>query len=216
MIDWRADLQKEKSFQEVFRTSRALPKSDFNRFLYSVAGLVGFAAIAHWSYDGDVAQSAVAALTVIDMGFNLCVPILGFLIAGFAIITTIANSRVMVRLAQTEQPDAKMSSFKNMIFNFLSVFYIYIATISVCIVAKILSLVHFVDPARILVGRSADIVLSMVNSITCATVGFLVVLCVVRLKSFIWNIYQGFIIFLIVDDMIRHEISSAGAVPRGE
>ncbi|MEA3004338.1 MAG: hypothetical protein QOH81_3126 [Sphingomonadales bacterium] len=203
--NWKDDLLREKSFQEVFRASRALPKSKFNRFLYSLAALIGVAAIAHWVYERDVQHSAAAATIAMDVGFNLSVPILGFLIAGFAIITTIANPRVMVRLAQTEQPDSKISSFKDMLFNFLSVFYIYIATLTVSVIAKLLAQTHLFDPEKILSKEIAYAVLSFANSTTFAVMGILIVFSIVRLKSFIWNIYQGFIIFLIVDDMMRRE-----------
>ncbi|MEA3010184.1 MAG: hypothetical protein QOJ91_1876 [Sphingomonadales bacterium] len=205
IIDWKTELISERSLQEAFAVSTGLPKSKFNRKVYITAlSAIGVIA-AWWIYLRDVEQSAAAAVAAADIAFDLSVQILGFLIGGFAIFATVTDQRLMVRLAQTPMAGSTLSVFKYVFFNFLSVFYIYVITLACGVGVKLLDQVNLVHIDVLLPAELASLLLAITNAGVFALLSFLIVLAVVRLKSFIWNIYQGFLTFLIVSDVMNKE-----------
>lgn len=214
IVNWKSDLFKEKSLHEVFRASKALPKSPHNKFLYALSGMMIAGTVAVWTATQQIAGSAKAVITVADIAFDLSVQILGFLIGGFAIFATVTDDRLMIRLAQAPMKGSELSVFKHVFFNFLSVFYIYIATLSCGIIVKIGSQLTLVDQNALMRWQHGPVILTSINCAVFATIAWMVTLATVRLKSFIWNIYQGFITFLAVSDMMAASKSDANDRPQ--
>jgi len=202
IVNWKSDLFKEKSLHEVFRASKTLPKSPHNKFLYAVSGIATSLALMVWLTNEQVAESAKAAMVAAEIAFDLSVQILGFLIGGFAIFATVTDDRLMIRLAQAPMEKSDLSVFKHVFFNFLSVFYIYIATLACGVLVKIGNEVDVVDPRTVMQWRHGATALTLINCSVFAVLAWMITLATVRLKSFIWNIYQGFITFLAVSDMM--------------
>ncbi len=142
-IEWKDDLVKEKSLWQVYRASLRLPKSTFNQW----AGLVSIVAIAlisiNWAVNARAEQAYKATLLISDIGFDLSVQILGFLIGGFAIFATVTDHRLMIKLAETPMSEGGVSVFKNIFFNFLSVFYIFLITLATSIIIKLIGGIEF-------------------------------------------------------------------------
>lgn len=202
IADWKGDLATEKSLWAVYKASKKLPKSNFNKFLYAISGLVIAGICLAWTARGQVGQSYDAVMQVTEMAFDLSAQILGFLIGGFAIFATVTDDRLMIRLAQTPMENG-LSVFKYVFFNFLSVFYIFIATLSWSVAIRVLSSVQLFDPAELGSRDTMAPWLAGINSIAFAVMMGSMVFAIVRLKSFIWNIYQAFITFLGVSDVMR-------------
>jgi hypothetical protein len=200
IADWKGDLLKERSLQEVFRASRKLPKSPFNKFVYAVCGILIFAIATTWSAKGDVTNSAQTTRLAAEIAFDLSVQILGFLIGGFAIFATVTDDRLMIRLAQVKMTNSEHSVFKHVFFNFLSVFYIFIVALGASVLVKMLGSLDIININYWFEPENGDQIIAIINSIAFCLLAALILLCVVRLKSFIWNIYQGFLTFLIVSD----------------
>lgn len=214
ITNWKADLFKEKSLHEVFRASKTLPKSPHNKFLYALSGIAIAVSVVVWLVTKQVAGSARAVITIADIAFDLSVQILGFLIGGFAIFATVTDDRLMIRLAQAPMNGSDLSVFKHVFFNFLSVFYIYIATLSCGIIVKIGSQLSLLDSSTILQWRHGLTFLTAINCLVFVILAWMVTLATVRLKSFIWNIYQGFITFLAVSDMMAASEAEGKDRPR--
>jgi hypothetical protein len=70
---------------------------------------------------------------------------------------------------------------------------------------KLLAETHLIDPMEYLSVEIAEYIFVFANSVVFAIITYVVVLAVVRLKSFIWNIYQGFLTFLVVNDLMNRE-----------
>lgn len=202
-VDWKAELFTEKSLWTAYRVSRTLLRSRFNLWTIRVCFILSFSvsAIRIWNKSPVAASSALISIS--DIGFSLSSQILGFLIGGFAIFATISDSRLMVRLAQTTMPDKSLSVFKTVFYNFLSVFAIYVATLSFSLAIKIGSAINVINLYRYVNSDVCDYILTTLNSILFLILSTLIALSVLRLKSFIWNIYQAFLTFMIVGDLQR-------------
>jgi hypothetical protein len=178
-----------------------LGRSKFNWWTYRIAIVALLTIGALWTLNGQSVVSYEAVTSISDTAFDLTVQILGFLIGGFAIFATISDSKLMVRLAKTPMKKTDLSVFKTIFFNFISVFYIYVVTLSLAILTKIGASLHIVS----LEGLSDEMqvhLVTLVNSIVFLVLGAAVVLSVLRLKSFIWNIYQAYLTLLVVGQIV--------------
>ncbi|MBB4840621.1 hypothetical protein HNP52_003713 [Sphingomonas kyeonggiensis] len=205
IVDWKVDLVKEKSLWQVYRASTKLTKSKFNQYTYLVLFVINGFISANWAINVQCDQAYKAVLLASDIGFNLSVQILGFLIGGFAIFATVTDHKLMIKLATVPMGGEGISVFKNVFFNFLSVFYIFLITLSVSVVVKI---VGGVELFKININFSSDglnIIKTLVNCFSFFIVSGLVAFSIIRLKSFIWNIYQAFITFLAVSELMDKE-----------
>jgi hypothetical protein len=163
------------------------------------------ACAVYWIYTGDVSGSVRATMTASEIAFNLSVQILGFLIGGFAIFATVTDDRLMIRLAQAPMPRGGLSVFKYVFFSFLSVFYIYIVTLGFSTFVKLCMSIDLVDTKGLMSRSFGPPLLAGFNAAVFSVLAGCITLAVVRLKSFIWNIYQGFITFLSVSEMMERE-----------
>jgi len=200
--NWKEDLLSEKSLRQAYIVSKSLARSTFNWWTYRVGIAVATIVAVVWIYSGDAKHSYEAVLEIAETGFDLSVQILGFLIGGFAIFATISDSRLMVRLAQTKMKDSELSVFKTIFYNFISVFYIYVVTLGGAVTVKTGSTVHIVGPDSIS-EEWRSYALSAINGLVFVAMAAAVLLCILRLKSFIWNIYQAFLTLLIGGEVVR-------------
>ena len=200
--NWKEDLLSEKSLREAYVVSKVLARSRFNWWAYRIAIVILTVIGGVWTFNQDVPTSFAALMSLTNTAFDLTVQILGFLIGGFAIFATISDSRLMVKLAQATMPSSDLSVFKTIFYNFISVFYIYVVTLSLSVGIRVASSVHIIS-ADGFKDEFRPLVLSAVNSAVFVVTGIAVTLSILRLKSFIWNIYQAFLTLLIVGDIAR-------------
>jgi len=211
--DWKHDLLSEKSLWQVFKKSKSLEKSAFNQGVYAFSFLFGMIACAFWIVPGKIDEAAKAAILVADTSFDLSVQILGFLIGGFAIFTTLADQRLMINLAKVPMGDSGISVFKNVFFNFLSVFFIYIITLSLSFFVKIFGVINSVNIYNVFSEEVSNNILLWFNCLLFFLIYFMGIVAVVRIKSFIWNIYQAFLTCLIAGHVFE-EAAAASKPPR--
>lgn len=202
ITDWKNDLLAEKSLRAAYAASKKFNQSVVNNYTYLTCGLVIALVCVAWLYRGNPNEPAIAAKAAADVAFDLTVQILGFLIGGFAIFATVSDSALMIRLSQAEMKSYETSVFKYIFFNFLAVFYIYIITLSFSCFIKLCDLSPKLDISIYMNDNNADNILTLINSTAFFTVSMLIVWCIVRLKSFIWNIYQAFVTALITSAIL--------------
>lgn len=195
--DWKNDLLAEKNLRQAYLVSKALARSKFNKRAYIIALIALIGVGVTWTLNAQHSVSFNAVLSISDTAFDLTVQILGFLIGGFAIFATISDSKLMVRLAKTEMPRTGISVFKTIFFNFISVFYIYVVTLSLAVFVKVSSSLQLLK-LGFLTGPAEIYVVTAINAVAFVVIGIAVVLSILRLKSFIWNIYQAYLTLLIV------------------
>jgi hypothetical protein len=204
MINWREDVLSEKTLLSAYKASRSFKQNPLNAIFRWLAAAGAGACALIWILNSNWENRYNGLLGIADIGFDLSVQILGFLVGGFAIFATVTDHRLMVNLASAEMEGENVSVFKYVFFNFISVFFVYLLTLSVSAAVKAGSSINlstkFFDPK----------LATVVNSTLFVLVAFLVVASIVRLKSFIWNIYQAFLIFIAVADLMDTVTNSEG------
>lgn len=206
-MDWREKVTAEKNLFEVYRKARKVGSSRSN-FVVAVVVFVGFLILGGTDYDLCLGLFPINALAKLmgqlgDIGFALTTAILGFLIAGFSIFSSITRPEIFAALAKLDHKDSGLSRLQFIFFNFLLVFVHYIAFLATSIILK-LSLPF--APALV---RASEAHWAMSNShiwwiavglsaILLAWLAFLIML----LKSFIWNIYQAVLVVIVTGDLI--------------
>lgn len=200
-FDWKADLTKEKNLWEVYLASTKLRKSKFNNYAYLVIGtIIGYIS-TNFIIFGESESAFNAVVASADVGFDLSAQILGFLIGGFAIFATVTDHRLMIAIAKAplkpqKEGDAEYTVFKNIFLNFLSVFCIFLATLAISSFVKIASQVKCGSVTAPWGDLCTSNTALYINSIAFFASSGCVAFSILRLKSFIWNIYQAFITLL--------------------
>lgn len=209
MDDWADKLFKHKSLIQVFWASRQnISKPAFNRIIFWVVCLSVGSFFWHLNQSSSVTvqQTANWLHTWADVGFQLSVGILGFLVAGFAIFTGITSKSTFLIAAKTphKTPSGKeteLSQLQFMFFNFLNVFTNYLGFLVFCLIISLgfanngpLQLYHtvFEDvPNETIQAFNLLMAVIFIGWFTSA---------VLRLKSFIWNMYQTIIFAIILEN----------------
>jgi hypothetical protein len=196
VISWREDIFVEKSLLQAYKVSRNFKPNRFNQVARWMVFLTATVIAGVWSLKAAWQDSHAALTKVCELGFDLSVQILGFLIGGFAIFATVTDHRLMVPLASAPMDGENVSVFKYVFFNFISVFFVFLLVLVLTLSISIISSIAYMTTIK-----NSSIAAS-INSLLFILCVSLIFSAVLRLKSFIWNIYQAFLIFISVSDSI--------------
>jgi hypothetical protein len=202
MEDWQSDLLSEKSLGEVYQKSKKLPKSHANKLIYRVTLCAAIYIMGMWLLYNDASSSAKTVLNIAEICFSISVAILGFLVTGFSIFIGLSNDPLMIKIAKIKMRDEEVSIFKDMFFNFLSVFYIYLRVLVISVAIKVVPGLGF---AEYLATYNSVFVATVINCIAFSFIVFNLVLSLVRLKSFVWNLYQAYITLIITRSKLPND-----------
>jgi hypothetical protein len=190
------ELFAEKSLLQVYRHSWSYSENNFDKYIRLVAAVILVAASLITSLsDADLFPAASKSIASwLNLGFSYATAILGFLVAGFTIFSTMTRTEVFIALAQKTHDTLGVSQLKFIFFSFLRVFILHIALLFVCAVVTMLkdsasiylSLLHS-ERMTVLIKKTAVLVLLPV-------VGYLFVSTLLHLKTFVWNLYQSIIV----------------------
>ena len=130
-MDWRDKVTNEKSLLDVYWKARKVASSRGNRItavLVFVLLLALFCADKSYSL-GLISLSDMSKIVgqVGEIGFALTTAILGFLIAGFSIFSSITKPEIFAALAKLDHKETGLSRLQFIFFNFLLVFIHYLA-----------------------------------------------------------------------------------------
>ena len=209
-MDWKERLTEDKSLSQVYRRARRVASSRWNVsvswlvFILLTAGLVadqycGRPLVGKWVLVSSIRE-------VSEIGFVFTSAILGFLIAGFAIFSSITKPEVFILLAKLDHPKYQISQLQFIFFNFLIVFIHFIGFLTLSIFVKL-----FLFPSGLLtsgvqfvfsfVPAWEEYIIILVFSSLTGWLAFLLTL----LKSFIWNLYQAVLVSIGVEAELREE-----------
>jgi hypothetical protein len=207
IADWQHDIQKERSLWEILVASS---KFRPNRFNVSVVVIVFFSVLISIVIDiimaenaSDIAkQCAESAKEVNEFGFDFVVQVLGFLIAGFTIFATIGRPDLFMKLAMVEHNENKVSHFKVIFYYFMRTFILFCVYIGFNFAFTVVY--HFLE-THSGVGRFVGTAPIQVRNFISVSVYmfsvFFVVILIVQLKSFIWNVFATIRIYIIYANM---------------
>lgn len=191
-----SSLFAERSLWAVFRAAKPLYYNGFNR-LVVIVGAVMIGAFALLNFQGSGPMSAnridFRALfsTWMNAGISYAGTILGFLLAGFAVLFAVLRSQTVLALQQIKRPGEKFDELKLVFVTFVDVFVHYTAFLFWCVTYLIAGAQN--GPFD-LAGRYLSM-LTPTLPITITHIVFFVwgmwfLVLVLKLKSFVFNLYQ--------------------------
>lgn len=202
---WIDDLLKEKSLWQVHSAARQFKAKPFDRYLRIVSwiGIPPLTAILFGCVLSPPQQlSMLHNLSSVLVGF--CTTVLGFLIAGLAIFTTLSEKKLWVALAKTSMEDEGVSAFKYMFFNILSVFLIFLAGVIIGAFFSVAASVGL-KISNFAFGHYELLSASWMNAGAFLILVLSFEEALLRLKSFIWNLYSTFISMLTIVELVESE-----------
>ena len=104
MTTWKEDIFTETTLLQAYRVSRKFKSNRFNDVTRWFVFAVGVFLAVAWLIESDWVDSHAALMKVSNLGFDLSVQILGFLIGGFAIFATVTDHRLMIPLQPQPEP----------------------------------------------------------------------------------------------------------------
>lgn len=208
-------LFKEQSLLEVYKAAPSFFQKRFNRWtvvgIFSLLSLFAILHMAIVSFRDSIAfPFADTFLLFANTGISLAGTILGFLIAGFAILCTILRPQTMIALQKIRNKEFDCSELRLLFLVFIDVIIQYLALLFWSIIAlvcggskgpaaafgKLLAKVHWFIP----------FLLAHVIFVLWATWFIMLAL---SLKSFVFNLYQSLLLSIAdaVDDYEREKLN---------
>ena len=151
-----------------------------------------------------VNETASIVFLLADVGFVFSLSILGFLIAGFSIFASVTKPELFITLANISYNGTEINRLQFVFFNFLNVFSVYLVLLALSMIVQLVFSPS--SPVSLLGQRIVDTNASIgfsLNAIMLFTFGVLFVEAFVRLKSFVWNLYQSVLVSIATEDEIR-------------
>jgi hypothetical protein len=207
----------EKSLFAIYKKAPSFGTNSFNKWV-SIFTLVLLSLIctAHVMCpqlrDSMIFPFADTFNTWANAGAALAGTILGFLIAGFAILCTILRPQTMIALQKLKSEKYNLTELKLLFVGFVDVMVQYLALLLWSIFALIMG--GKAGPAALL-GRYLASVHWMIPFVLLHIIfslwGTWLVMLVLTLKSFVYNLYQSLLLGLAdaVDDYQRQKLCEA-------
>jgi len=203
--DWKATIFEQKSLWEVYNLSRTtLPKPRINRIIFWSSAIIFIGFFLWGIYDGGKHYGSEDAVKFLrfsaGQGLSLSIGILGFLIAGFAIFASVTRAELFITLANINYKQTNINRLQFVFFNFINVFTVYIGLL----VFSLLLSVGLVDgsPFALLGGLLEAIYPRAVYPVLLLMIGVLglwIISALLKLKSFIWNLYQTVLVSIATE-----------------
>ncbi len=203
--NWQRDLTREKNFRSMLSIAGDTigGKNDYKisgaafiaiTMLVLLCGL-GFRNLA------PATEVAVFVSTAASAAVQYTISILGFLIAGFAIFATLGKKETLVELAQTRKKGTQLSELKFVYFNFLYVFVHFI----VLLAASTAIAITFAKQGPSfflaeLLGAKSPIAASTAVAFIGGGLATYFIHSILLLRTFMWNLYQSVLYFVIAPD----------------
>ena len=190
-----SDLFAERSLWEVYRQAKPFYRNRFNCITmvlgaallgaFSAAHFVGLRRAAH------VVDFSALFSAWSNAGLSYTGTILGFLLAGFAVLFAVFRPATVVALRQITRKGETLDELKLIFVSFVDVFVHYMAFLFWCVVYLIAGGQN--GPFDLIGGylsTLSPLVPSAIMHLTFLAWGSWFLLLVLKLKSFIYNLYQ--------------------------
>jgi len=195
-----SDLFKEKSLWQLYRQGPPFYTNAFNAWVtFGTLVMLSAFAGAHFlelsSHPESAIESREVFLSWADIGISFTGTILGFLLAGFAVLFTLFKPETMLRLQQITRPGQKLPELKLLLCVFIDVFVHYLTFLFWCVIVLVVGYKN--GPAALAARAISDIcpaALSVLVHVITVLWGTWFVLLILKLKSFIYNLYQSLLL----------------------
>lgn len=195
---WIDALFREKSLWETRLVSNRFPTKPFDKMARCLVWILSLPII------GIVftlfMSPSEEALSINAFGSTLAAysaTVIGFLVTGLAIFTTLADKSIWIELAKTYQKNAQDSSFKYLFYNILRVFTTYLTVFTISLIIYVFSSPVVEVKKFFALGYSWETA-SIINVLGFYALTVTFSEAILGLKSFIWNLYSTFLTMLTV------------------
>jgi hypothetical protein len=208
---WRDKLLSKKNLTQIYIAGPRFWTNTFNTSVLAIVlvFLVVFS-VLDLDYPKGLGASGFAIGETVRMwaaqGFTLTMTIVAFLIAGFTVLATITKPALFVELAQVlhRDDDGKetgLTELEYIFFAFINVFVHYLAFL---LLSTFLVLFGTPNGPLAMVSFGLRSVLApksfaLLFHVLFVAMGTWFISLILRLKSFIWNVYQVVLIVIVAD-----------------
>jgi len=189
------ELLQEKSLWQIYcKCLRSLKPSYFN--VYATGFIILMLSLDAYSFPEHYRQRLALIRSLSELGLGFGSTILGFLIAGFTIFSTLSRSDLFLRMHQTRYERTNLTYLQVNFFTFVEVFVVYAFFMVVCLLIKL-----FGSEGGLLVGalKFTEVhpflgyksIPSYWVNLGFVLFGTLSLYSLLALKSFIFNTYHS-------------------------
>ncbi|MBQ0714196.1 MAG: hypothetical protein KBT52_01970 [Paraperlucidibaca sp.] len=203
----KSQFHKVKSLFDIFKASKGIKPNKFNIYFLSIFMAFSILDLIVSQYTAN--DLANITRGVAEVGLNLTVGLLGFLVAGFAIFASITTPKLSIFMASKINPESGVSYLLHSYFNFINVFIFYFIAVAI-----FFSIIIF--------GRDGGLAERLVCyfnlrpeyifCIICFAYLAAVASCVysgLLLKSFVYNIYHSIMTALRYEVTFQKKIDTS-------
>lgn len=209
MVDWKEQLFKQTTLYGIFKAScKYIEPSKFNERMWAfVFMLLYTCVIVNISCNACVMPHSSALKIVLSLGeviFSYTTSILGFLIAGFAIFTSITKPIIFIHLAKIpHDSDGQINKLQFVFFNFITAFINFLGLMIFSFAIILLE--------RLIDNLNVEFLSIFKNNLFLTTITYLLFLSYItwvassflKLKSFISNSYQAIVLAITVEESAK-------------
>jgi len=194
-----SELFTEHSLWEIYRKSPSVFRNRFNRGVLITAAIVltFFSTIHFACHSGNelALNFPEVFASWANAGISFSGTILGFLVAGFAVLFTVLQPQTLTNLHRITRPGSDVCELKLLFFVFVNVFVHYVSFLFWCVVVLVCGAKNGPsDWAGRVAGSWWPPLPGLVANVVFAAWGTWFILLVLKLKSFIYNLYQALIL----------------------
>ena len=205
MDKWKKQLFEQKSLSCVYKESNnCIKASNFNENVWIIAFVIIFVflisnvfcqacLIPHLKLWGII-------LSLSESVFSYTTGILGFLIAGFAIFTSITKPIIFINLAKVPHDNGQINELQFVFFNFMTAFINFLGLMIFSFI--LLAIGKIIENLNGGISNALTNNIYLITSIYMCFILFStwIASSFLKLKSFIWNSYQSIILAITVED----------------
>ena len=199
-------LFEEGSLWEIYRRGPSLFRDTFNRSVVIIIlmALTTFSSWHLWKITRGIApliHFREIFMKWAEVGIALTSTILGFLLAGFAVLFTLFKPETILRLQQITRAGQQLTELKLLLFVFVNVFVHYVAFLFWCVVVIVCGAKNGpFDGVLSTVAHCWSLIPQVLCHIIFVIWGAWFLVLVLKLKSFIYNLYQS--LLLVIADAV--------------
>lgn len=222
-MPWQDRLLARKNLTAIFLAGPRFWTNKFNTAtLVLVTVLLALFSTLDVIYPRALGRSGFALGETIRMwaaqGFTFTMTIVAFLIAGFTVLTTITKPELFAELAQVPHRqenghETGLTEVEFIFFAFINVFVHYLAFL---FVSTVILLFGSTNGPLAMLAYAVRSVISTKAFGGCLHVLFVLLgvwflSLILRLKSFVWNIYQMVLIAIVAEHVVHADLRASGS-----
>ena len=180
------DITREKSLWDIYKSSRNFKISKFNTIVLIICTILsGCYAIIK---DAEFLIGQIQSLS--NFGFTFSIAILGFLIAGFTIFSTVTKPSLLLKMMEVPHEETGLPYLKYNFFNIMLVFIYYLMVTSI-----FLFVILFFHKNTLLSAFIEGLLGDKLSQYYIIKIFYVFIVCCIaflmlQLKTFIFNVYS--------------------------